>query len=52
MLKTEELHKIHLKTILELKKNGKFEYFYNFDNLTIQKLFKKFLFQVEKEQII
>lgn len=48
-LDEDGLEKLHLKTVLELEKNNKFEYLHQLENKTIQKLFRKYLFQVEKE---
>jgi 5-methylcytosine-specific restriction endonuclease McrA len=47
-LKQDELQKLHLKTLLELKKNNHFKYLDKIGNKTTRKLFKKFLIETDK----
>lgn len=48
-LNKNELKQLHLKTILELEKNKKFNYLHNSKNKTIKKLFEKFLFVIKEK---
>lgn len=47
-LKQDELQKLHIKTLLELKKNNHFKYLDKIKNKTTRKLFKKLLIETEK----
>lgn len=48
-LSKSKMKELHLETILLLEKNNKFTYFKNFKNTTIQKLFKKYIIQVNNK---
>jgi len=47
-LKQDELQKLHIKTLLELRKNNHFKYLDKIGNKTTRKLFKKFLIETDK----
>lgn len=47
-LKQDELQELHIKTLLELKKNNHFKYLDKIGNKTTRKLFKKFLIETDK----
>jgi retron-type reverse transcriptase len=48
MITEKELNKLHVTTVLKLDKDQRFEYLYQLDDQTIKKLFKIYVFQVEK----
>jgi hypothetical protein len=48
MITEKEFNKLHVTTVLKLDKDQRFEYLYQLDDQTIKKLFKIYVFQVEK----
>lgn len=48
ILTKNELEKLHIKTVLKLEENKKFEYLHKFKNNTVRKLFKNYIAQIKK----